>query len=30
MTIAQVVKSVSVKAAPKRAFELFTGEMGRW
>ena len=30
MTIAPVVKSVSVKAAPKRAFELFTGEMGRW
>ena len=30
MTIAPVVKSVSVKAAPKRAFELFTSEMGRW
>ena len=30
MTIAPVVKSVGVKAAPKRAFELFTGEMGRW
>ena len=30
MTIAPVVKSVNVKAAPKRAFELFTGEMGRW
>jgi uncharacterized protein YndB with AHSA1/START domain len=30
MSIAPVLKSVSVKAAPKRAFELFTGEMGRW
>jgi len=30
MSIAPVVKSVSVKAAPKRAFELFTCEMGRW
>ena len=30
MTIAPVVKSVSVKAAPERAFELFTGQLGRW
>jgi uncharacterized protein YndB with AHSA1/START domain len=30
MTVAPVVKSVSVKAAPKRVFELFTTEMGRW
>jgi uncharacterized protein YndB with AHSA1/START domain len=30
MTIAPVVKSVTVKATPERAFELFTGQMARW
>jgi uncharacterized protein YndB with AHSA1/START domain len=28
--IAPVVTSVTVKASPGRAFELFTGQMGRW
>ncbi len=28
--IAPVVKSVTVKASPERAFELFAGQMGRW
>ena len=30
MSIAPVVQSVMVKAAPARAFELFTEHMGRW
>jgi hypothetical protein len=30
MTIAPVVKTVDVKCAPARAFELFTGRMGGW
>ena len=30
MTIAPVVKSVTVKASPERAFEIFAGQMGRW
>jgi hypothetical protein len=30
MSIAPVVKSVTVKAAPERAFELFAAHMGRW
>lgn len=30
MTIAPVVKTVDVKCEPARAFELFTGRMGRW
>ena len=30
MTIAPVVKSVTVKTSPERAFELFTGQMARW
>jgi uncharacterized protein YndB with AHSA1/START domain len=30
MTIAPVVRSVSVKAPPDRAFALFTGDIGRW
>ena len=30
MTIAPVVKSVTVKTTPERAFELFTGQMARW
>ena len=28
--IAPVVKSVSVKVPPERAFEIFTSQMGRW
>jgi len=30
MTIAPVVTSVPVKAPPARAFEIFTGDIGRW
>ncbi len=30
MSIAPVVKSVTVKASPERAFELFAAQMGRW
>jgi len=30
MTIAPVVTSVEVKAPPARAFEIFTGDIGRW
>jgi uncharacterized protein YndB with AHSA1/START domain len=30
MTIAPVVRSVTVKASPERAFEIFAGQMGRW
>jgi uncharacterized protein YndB with AHSA1/START domain len=30
MTIAPVIKTVDVKCAPARAFELFTGRMGAW
>ena len=30
MSLAPVVKSVTVKAAPERAFELFAAHMGRW
>jgi uncharacterized protein YndB with AHSA1/START domain len=30
MTIAPIVRSVSVKAPPDRAFALFTGDIGRW
>ena len=30
MSIAPVTQSVEVRASPARAFELFTGEMGRW
>jgi uncharacterized protein YndB with AHSA1/START domain len=30
MTIAPVVRSVEVRVAPARAFELFTEHMGRW
>jgi uncharacterized protein YndB with AHSA1/START domain len=30
MTIAPVVVSMTVKAPPERAFELFAGQMGRW
>ena len=30
MTIAPVIKSVTVKVSPERAFELFAAHMGRW
>jgi uncharacterized protein YndB with AHSA1/START domain len=30
MTVAPIVRSVTVKAAPARAFELFAGHMARW
>lgn len=30
MTIAPVLKTVTVKTPPARAFEIFTGSMGRW
>ena len=30
MSIAPVVKSVTVKVSPERAFELFAAHMGRW
>ena len=30
MSIAPIVKSVTVKNSPLRAFELFTGNMGKW
>ena len=30
MSVAPIVTSVAIKAAPQRAFELFTQEMGRW
>jgi uncharacterized protein YndB with AHSA1/START domain len=30
MTIAPIVRTVTVKAAPARAFELFTAQIGRW
>src|SRR5262245_42470555 len=30
MTIAPIVQTVRVKAAPQRAFDLFTGRMGDW
>jgi uncharacterized protein YndB with AHSA1/START domain len=30
MSIAPVVRSVQVAVSPARAFELFTGQMGRW
>jgi uncharacterized protein YndB with AHSA1/START domain len=30
MSVAPIVASVVIKAAPQRAFELFTQEMGRW
>ena len=30
MTIATLVKSVTVKAPPARAFDMFTGKMGLW
>lgn len=30
MTIAPVVRSVEVAVPPKRAFDLFTGHMGKW
>lgn len=30
MTIAPIVRSVTVKAPPERAFELFVGAMGAW
>ena len=30
MTIAPIVKTVTVKAPPQRAFEIFAGQMGAW
>jgi uncharacterized protein YndB with AHSA1/START domain len=30
MTIAPVVRTVRTKAPPARAFDIFTGQMGRW
>ncbi len=30
MTIAPVLRTVRTKAPPARAFEIFTGQMGRW
>lgn len=30
MTIAPIVRTVTVKAAPARAFDLFTGHMSQW
>jgi uncharacterized protein YndB with AHSA1/START domain len=30
MTIAPIIKSVTVKAPPARAFALFTGNIGKW
>lgn len=30
MTIASLVKTVTVKAPPARAFDIFTGKMGQW
>ena len=30
MTITPIVRSVTVRTSPARAFDLFTGQMGRW
>jgi len=30
MSIAPIVRSVTVKASPSRTFELFAGQMERW
>lgn len=30
MTIAPIVRTVTVKVPPERAFQLFTGHMGKW
>jgi hypothetical protein len=30
MTIAPLVRTVTVKTDPARAFALFTGQMGQW